>query len=388
MAEKLKNLNFLCSYEFLRQGGVRYSSGQFDAAVWDRYLSCSQALTIYGYEKLSESSDITSMSCVGHFGVDFRLFSKQSGIPLSVVMKLIRSRDATVCRSSLLGVFVSAVRSIIGRPTVLEIVACPWDSLVFSGRLSRVALAPLVYLLSRFSILLNKNIVYVTDEFLQRRYPPSVKAKSISCSNVELAEEAYVGREAILNCNESVPFTPMRRCKIGLIGGYETRYKGQRVLIDAIASDPELLKTFEVEFVGQGSAEDLSSYAAEAGVKSRFLGVLQRDSQLFPWLDSLDVYCQPSFQEGLPRSVLEALARGVAVLGSDAGGIPELLPDANIFKSGDFLELAERLRRFASEPFVFCDSVYDGYDKALTRQSSLLRAKREAFLRAAFFADK
>ena len=385
MPEGLKNLNFLCSYEFTMRGGKRFSSGQFDAAVWDRYLSCAEMLTVYGYEKLSESSDITSMSCVDHFGVDFRLFSKQSGIPLSVVMKLIRSRDATVCRSSLLGVFVSAVRSIIGRPTVLEVVACPWDSLVYSGRLSRVVVAPLVYVLCKFSILLNRNIVYVTDEFLQRRYPPSTKAKSISCSNVELAEEAYVDREAIFNRIECGPFTAQRRCKIGLIGGYETRYKGQRVLIDAIASDPELLRTFEVEFVGQGSAKDLSRYAAEAGVNSRFLGVLRRDSQLFPWLDSLDLYCQPSFQEGLPRSVLEALARGVPVLGSSAGGIPELLPDENIFKSGDLLELAERLRKFAFEPFAFRESVCVGYSKARTRQCSLLKAEREAFLRAAFF---
>ena len=38
-----------------------------------------------------------------------------------------------------------------------------------------------------------------------------------------------------------------------------------------------------------------------------------------------DVYLQPSLWDGMPNALLEAMAAGCAVIGSDAGGIPELI---------------------------------------------------------------
>ena len=43
-------------------------------------------------------------------------------------------------------------------------------------------------------------------------------------------------------------------------------------------------------------------------------------------LDECDIYIQPSFLEGLPRSVVEAMSRGCPCIGTNTGGIPELLP--------------------------------------------------------------
>ena len=48
--------------------------------------------------------------------------------------------------------------------------------------------------------------------------------------------------------------------------------------------------------------------------------------KVFEWLKSdLDVYIQPSLQEGLPRSVIEAMSVGLPCIGSDVAGIAELL---------------------------------------------------------------
>ena len=52
---------------------------------------------------------------------------------------------------------------------------------------------------------------------------------------------------------------------------------------------------------------------------------------MFPWLDEMDLYIQPSLQEGLPRAVMEAMSRGLPALGARTGGIPELLGEEDIF---------------------------------------------------------
>jgi glycosyltransferase involved in cell wall biosynthesis len=44
-------------------------------------------------------------------------------------------------------------------------------------------------------------------------------------------------------------------------------------------------------------------------------------------LADADVFCLPSFAEGIPVSVMEAFARGVPVVSTLVGGVPELVVD-------------------------------------------------------------
>ncbi len=58
--------------------------------------------------------------------------------------------------------------------------------------------------------------------------------------------------------------------------------------------------------------------------KLKIIGPVRHD-QVFPWLDSLDLYIQSSYQEGLCCSVIEALSRALPVICSDTGGNYELV---------------------------------------------------------------
>ena len=54
--------------------------------------------------------------------------------------------------------------------------------------------------------------------------------------------------------------------------------------------------------------------------------------KVFAWLkNDIDVYIQPSLQEGLPRALIEAMSVGLPCIGSDVAGIPELLDSKCVF---------------------------------------------------------
>jgi len=70
------------------------------------------------------------------------------------------------------------------------------------------------------------------------------------------------------------------------------------------------------------------------------------------FLRSLDALVVPStWPENAPYVILEALASGIAVIGSRIGGIPEMIADAaRLFEPGSAASLAEALRRWRESP--------------------------------------
>ena len=75
----------------------------------------------------------------------------------------------------------------------------------------------------------------------------------------------------------------------------------------------------------------------------RFEGYLPDRADLKALLDSAWVFAQPSVTEGLPRALIEAMARRLPCVGSDVGGIPELLPPEAMVPPRDPVALAGRL---------------------------------------------
>lgn len=60
-------------------------------------------------------------------------------------------------------------------------------------------------------------------------------------------------------------------------------------------------------------------------------------SEVFSWLDSIDIYVQPSFMEGLCRSIVEAMSRACPVICTNVGGNYELV------SSDSFLKIQKRV---------------------------------------------
>ena len=71
-------------------------------------------------------------------------------------------------------------------------------------------------------------------------------------------------------------------------------------------------------------------------------------------LNQTDVFILPSYVEGLPISILEALSYGKPVITTPVGGIPEIVTDENgfLFNQGDRFEMSSIISRILKEPYI------------------------------------
>jgi glycosyltransferase involved in cell wall biosynthesis len=130
-----------------------------------------------------------------------------------------------------------------------------------------------------------------------------------------------------------------------MVGRLELKQKQQHLLVQAVASDPALAAKCHLVFAGDGpDSEVLTGMIDAAGLSGKVTRLPWCDpAGLYPALDALVI---PSRYEGLPLVMLEALASGIAVLGSDRDGMRDVLPAAWRFRPNDTASLAETLTRF------------------------------------------
>src|SRR5712692_2946369 len=132
-----------------------------------------------------------------------------------------------------------------------------------------------------------------------------------------------------------------------------TEQKGHRVLFDALASQPELADV-HVIVIGDGDLrQTLEARAATLSIASRvhFLGT-RRD--LGNLLGAMDVFVMPSLWEGLPLSLVLAMAASRPVVATAVAGIPEVVDEGRtglLVPAGDAQALGAALARlFADAP--------------------------------------
>jgi glycosyltransferase involved in cell wall biosynthesis len=131
--------------------------------------------------------------------------------------------------------------------------------------------------------------------------------------------------------------------------------KGFDLLIEAIALLANQGAPLRLILVGDGPLRDqLSDAAAKAGIA----GLVEFAGELTPpevraHLERADLFCLSSFSEGLPVSIMEAMAVGVPVVTTWIAGIPELAEagvTALTVPPARSDALADALRRLAADP--------------------------------------
>ena len=226
-------------------------------------------------------------------------------------------------------------------PYFIVVVGCPWDSLFnydWRGKL----LAPTAFIKQRLIVSKAPYALYVTREFLQKRYPCSgiVENASNVCIN-QTPEDILMKRLERIS-----KYKKGDMLKIATSASVDVRYKGQQYVIKAIKILNKLYN-FNIHYyiIGGGDQSYLRSIVKKNGLEEyiHFVGAL-KPAEVISTLDEMDLYIQPSKQEGLPRALIEAMSRALPSFGSSIAGIPELLPFSCLFKKGNVGEIVKVIK--------------------------------------------
>jgi phosphatidyl-myo-inositol dimannoside synthase len=235
-------------------------------------------------------------------------------------------------------------------------------------------------------------VAYVTEAALQRRYP--TRAWKTSYSSIELEGDGFVDESAI----ESRANDPRRAgrgtdgnpWRLVLVGSLANRNKGVDIAIQALAMCRRRGLQASLQVVGDGVERlGCERQARHEGVDAwvRFLGQLPSRRAVRDVVDTADLFVLPSRAEGLPRAMLEAMARAIPCVGSSVGGIPEILPKARCVRAGNANQLAEVISRLLVSRDEMVASARSDRLTALRYRAAALRPKRRAFYERLRSAD-
>lgn len=142
---------------------------------------------------------------------------------------------------------------------------------------------------------------------------------------------------------------PVVLCTLGRL----SPIKGIDVALRALRQARDAGVKTELRVMGSGPAESgLQALAGTLGISAavRFMGFVEKPFPLFP---EMDILLQPSLTtEGIPNSVLQAMAGGLAVIATPVGGLPEIIEhgvNGLLVPPGDADALATAITELASD---------------------------------------
>lgn len=341
---------FIHDHRFIQRGEEVFSSGSFSASTWARYLSVFDSVSVIARVGTRNAS---AKELASTDGVDFQLFPSMASLKTALIGRgAMRSKmrralsqvDACIIRlPSELGYLAVAEAQRMGIAFAVEVAGCPWDGMLSHGSVKGRLYAPVAFTRMKTAVRAAPFALYVTESFLQARYPAGPSAKVVACSNVDIPSPD----PAVLACREvlekGISESPLT---LGLIGSLKTRSKGIQTVLAALKDARNDLPPLEFRVLGGGERAPWEALAKEYEVDDivHFEGTLPAGTAVLNWLDGIDVYLQPSLKEGLPRALIEAMSRGCPALASRCAGIPELLGPENLIPPGDAVGLARLMR--------------------------------------------
>ena len=129
------------------------------------------------------------------------------------------------------------------------------------------------------------------------------------------------------------------RFRVCFVGGFDDLRKGQELFLKA--AEQLTQKYPNMEFLLVGGGKSLKNWQERfQSEQIRFLGRMDNPLRV---MGSCDLLTVPSLADSCPNTVMEALYLGIPVIGSRAGGIPEILLDEEALFSPEWEQLAKKI---------------------------------------------
>lgn len=330
-----------------------YTGGSYNKDTWARYLNICDKLSVIGRKEPETYKEEDAKKKFNFFDKEKIKFIEvpnlNSSLKTFIDINKRKKREYVIKASVLKNDFIIvrlpstegnlAIKYArkFNKPYLVEVVGCSWDALWYYNLKGKI-LAPIRFLKQKRMVRNAPFVVYVTNNFLQSRYP--TKGKYVNCSNVVLENiDSNILMKRIEKINK---LDLTSKIVIGTVGGIDVKYKNQESVVVALGKLKQKgITNFEYQLVGGGNPTYLAAIAEENNVSEhvKYLGSIPH-AKVLAWLDTVDVYIQPSKTEGLPRALIEAMSRGVLSIGTNAGGIPELLDEKYIVNKSNGVENA------------------------------------------------
>ena len=368
------------------QGGV-VTAGPFPYSFWKRYLTVFDSAFIVARSVEQEPAPAEALRSDGP-GVVFyplpdyrgpRQFFRKARETRRALLAAIADSDAVILR------LPSALACLVGgwlrsnrRPYAVEVVGDPWDALGPGAHRHplRAFFRRILTCSQKRQCAASSAVLYVTRQALQGRYPPPPGGFTTGCSDVELPRSAFA---ALPRPRRAVSLEPAA-VTVGSLGHL---YKAPDVLLEAVALCARNGLRLRVAIVGDGQYRHVLEARAkllEIEDLVVFRGHLAFGSAVRRELDAADLFVLPSRQEGLPRALLEAMARALPAIGSTVGGIPELLAPEDLVPPNDPAALARKLEEVLRDPSRLQGMSAANLRKAHEYEEKLLEQRRNRFL--------
>lgn len=372
--------------------GAVWSLGWLDGTFWQRFLDVFEQVKVIARvgevpepPARARPADSTGVSFASvpyyvgpwQYAVRYRALRK-------ITSRVVSADEALILRvPGAVGSLVGRTALKRGRPFGLEVVGDPAE--VFAGGV-RSILAPAARIAATRALQTQcrraSAVAYVSEKTLIGRYPPNPSAFVTEYSTIDLRDEAFVAGPKPYAKRPS----PLN---VVTVGSLEQLYKGPDVLIRAVdlafRSLVEMIPDAvppRLTLIGDGKHRmELEGLARAHGLADRicFTGQLPAGDAVRAELDRADLFVLASRTEGLPRAMIEAMARGLPCIGTNVGGIPELLGAEQLVEPNDIAGLAQKIVQLAMDPERLRRLSEGNLKNAHVYHASVLRPRRRAF---------
>lgn len=384
----VERLLFIHDHKFYKSpDNLYYSEGKLPLSAFDRFLGVSRSVAV-----LCRSEEVEDTSGLVLSSSDVVEFYPVAGVGWTVIwgrnfLHNFKHLWGLICKSDFVAlrlpcffsVFVFPLLILLRKPYAVEVVGDAYESIYNAGGRSvrHKLMAILFDLYTKMVVRFSKGAIYVTENQLQGKY--KTKGLVAHASNVSIEEVERSVLDARINharCLEKA-----KSYDVGIIGSFNNNYKGIDVLIEAVCwIRSKYNADIRVRVLGSGRKELLDPIIKRSSAEEWVLFDGRKDKAgVVKWLDGVDLYCQPSRTEGLPRSLIEAMSRGCPAIASNVGGMPELLPASRLVPSGDPRALAEAIFLLINSPSDMSNDSCRNFQTAKQYYSTILEKRRNGF---------
>lgn len=390
-------MNFLFVHEAKTvkdiQGNI-YTDTSYSMEVWNRYLKFCDSFTLLLRQ---EEKNLTTNEASAKYNIidlDKIKFIKIPNLSSSIssfinlkkrreLREIIRENvavaDCVIVRlPCYAGHLALKYAKKSNKKYLVEVVGDPLISLWYHGSITGKILAPFSYIRLKCDLRKSKNVIYVSQRFLQNRYP--AMANAIGIPDVFLNDPS---KEVLKKRISKINSLNKSTIKLGLIGSLNVAYRGHEVLLRTGSVLKKKGINVEIHFLGNGDIQNMMNKASQYSLENEVFcdGVLPSGEPVYEWIDKIDILVMPTKAETLGRAIIEAMSRGCPVIGSLETAICEQIGYDCLTYSDDYDSISNLILKMMNNKDYMRSCAYENYYRSFKYTTKQTDAIRDEFIK-------